>query len=149
MFLMRGLALGLGARAAARAKMPFAQTKKLPKFTPSQITFPGLRFVRPSSSEVTKMPALFDEQGRVMKPSSDTDYFAAFGIVRTFAVDTADLSRTYKALQKQLHPDLYSLKSEEEQAVSLEWSALVNDGYKVRQSFLVHYSNRYFCSCLQ
>ena len=138
MFLMRGLALGFGARAAARAKMPFAQILKLQKFTPLQIPLPGLSLVRPSSSEVTKMPALFDEQGRVMKPSSDTDYFAAFGIGRTFAVDTAELSRTYKALQKQLHPDLFSLKSEEEQEVSLEWSSLVNDGYKVRQSSVIH-----------
>ena len=93
----------------------------------------GLR-LRLCSTEALKLPDLFDNQGRIVKPCSSLDYFSAFGIERSFAVDPALLAKTYKALQRQLHPDLFSLKSKEEQEVSAEWSSLVNDGYKVVQT---------------
>ena len=88
----------------------------------------GLRLC---STEASKLPDLFDNQGRIVKPCSSLDYFSTFGIERSFALDPALLAKTYKALQRQLHPDLFSLKSKEEQEVSAEWSSLVNDGYKV------------------
>ena len=88
----------------------------------------GLRLC---STEALKLPDLFDNQGRILKPCSSLDYFSTFGIERSFALDPALLAKTYKALQRQLHPDLFSLKSKEEQDFSAEWSSLVNDGYKV------------------
>ena len=74
-------------------------------------------WLRFCSSESVQMPRLFDDQGKVMKPSASLDYFTAFGLDRRFALDTEELSKTYKALQKKLHPDLFSLKQEEEQEV--------------------------------
>ena len=89
----------------------------------------GLKLCSTEASK--KLPDLFDNQGRIVKPCSSLDYFSTFGIERSFSLDPALLSKTYKALQRQLHPDLFSLKSKEEQEVSAEWSSLVNDGYKV------------------
>ena len=89
--------------------------------------------IRLCSKEVLRLPDLFDDQGKILKLSRDLDYFSTFGIERSFAVDPTRLTKTYKALQRQLHPDLFSLKSKEEQALSAEWSSLVNDGYKVTQ----------------
>ena len=89
--------------------------------------------IRLCSTEVLKLPDLFDDQGKILKLSRDLDHFSTFGIERSFAVDPARLTKTYKALQRQLHPDLFSLKSKEEQDLSAQWSSLVNDGYKVTQ----------------
>ena len=91
--------------------------------------------IRLCSTEVLKLPDLFDDQGKILKLSRNLDYFSTFGIERSFAVDPTRLTKTYKALQRQLHPDLFSLKSKEEQDLSAEWSSLVNDGYKVTQIF--------------
>jgi molecular chaperone HscB len=79
------------------------------------------------------MPTLFDTEGKVVRPVEGLDYFNAFGVPRSFALDQTELTRTYKRLQKQLHPDLFTLRPPEEQEVSSEWSALVNDAYKVLQ----------------
>ena len=86
------------------------------------------------STEALKLPDLFDNQGRILKPCTSLDHFSTFGIERSFALDPALLAKTYKALQRQLHPDLFSLKSKEEQELSAEWSSMVNDGYKVVQA---------------
>jgi len=88
----------------------------------------GLRLC---TTEALKLPELFDNRGHILKPCSSLDHFSTFGIERSFALDSALLAKTYKALQRQLHPDLFSLKSKEEQELSAEWSSLVNDGYKV------------------
>ena len=93
----------------------------------------GLRLY---STETLKLPNLFDNQGRIVKPCNSLDHFSTFGIERSFALDPALLAKTYKALQRQLHPDLFSLKSKEEQDLSAEWSSLVNDGYKVHMQML-------------
>ena len=98
--------------------------------------------VRLCSTEALKLPELFDNRGKIVKPRSSLDNFSIFGIERSFALDPARLAKTYKALQRQLHPDLFSLKSKEEQDLSAEWSSLVNDGYKV-----VHTINT-FTSCM-
>lgn len=85
------------------------------------------------SMKRVEMPVLFNEAGQVVKPGDSIDYFTVFGMERTFDMDNTDLSKIYKQLQKQLHPDLFSLKSLEEQEISSEWSAIVNDGYKTLQ----------------
>ena len=97
--------------------------------------------VRLCSTEALKLPELFDNQGKIVKPRSSLDNFSIFGIERSFALDPAQLAKTYKALQRQLHPDLFSLKSKEEQDLSAEWSSLVNDGYKVAQTLFVRRNN--------
>lgn len=48
----------------------------------------------------------------------------------TFSVDTQKLQRRYVQLQRALHPDNFSQKSEEEQKYSEIQSALVNKAYK-------------------
>jgi len=50
-----------------------------------------------------------------------------------YQIDTVRLSKEMKTLQKNLHPDLFSLKSKEEQQISDELSAFVNKAYAVLQ----------------
>ncbi|XP_023334505.1 iron-sulfur cluster co-chaperone protein HscB, mitochondrial-like isoform X1 [Eurytemora carolleeae] len=72
---------------------------------------------------------LFDENGKLKEPPKNLDYFSIFGLEKSFALDTAELSRVYKGLQRQLHPDRFSLKPEEEKDISEHWSSIVNNGY--------------------
>lgn len=48
----------------------------------------------------------------VVQKVSDLTYFQVFEIEETFDVDLEDLAAKYKDLQKILHPDKYSQKSE-------------------------------------
>eukprot|EP00092_Neocalanus_flemingeri_P027390 GFUD01029706.1.p2 GENE.GFUD01029706.1~~GFUD01029706.1.p2 ORF type:complete len:210 (+),score=53.52 GFUD01029706.1:951-1580(+) len=79
----------------------------------------------------SKLPKLFDGGGKVVKPDKSLDYYSIFGLDKSFNVDTLDLAQTYKQLQRQLHPDKFVKADAEDMEVSEEWSALVNDGYKI------------------
>ncbi len=58
------------------------------------------------------------------------DYFTLFGIGPYLKIDLARLEATFYALSRKFHPDFYQKKSSEEQAISLENSALVNKAYR-------------------
>jgi molecular chaperone HscB len=55
-----------------------------------------------------------------------------FGIDESFKVDERKLEVEFKNLQKQLHPDKFSVGSPEEKKVSLQASSVVNQAYQVR-----------------
>ncbi|KAG6550577.1 hypothetical protein Mapa_007830 [Marchantia paleacea] len=57
------------------------------------------------------------------------DYFTIFGIERSFKVDSKELEQRYKSLQKKLHPDLMSSKSQKEQGYSADQSSHVIQAY--------------------
>ncbi|KAK9829232.1 hypothetical protein WJX72_004652 [[Myrmecia] bisecta] len=59
----------------------------------------------------------------------------------TFDVDVGDLEKTYKSLQRQLHPDKFATQREEEKEYSAQQSALVNQAYNILRSPLrrAHY----------
>jgi len=99
----------------------------------SQLAGPGwLR--RCSGQPAASQPQLFDASGRLVAPEAGVDHFAVFGLERRFALEAEELQARYKALQKRLHPDLFTLKSEQEQQVSLDWSSLVNMAYSTLSS---------------
>ena len=50
-------------------------------------------------------PKLFNDEGRVLEYDKSLDYFTLFGIDKSFNIEIADVAKTYKNLQKQLHPD--------------------------------------------
>ena len=81
----------------------------------------------------SKLPTLFDGGGKVVKPDKSLDFYSVFGLEKSFNVDVLELSQTYKQLQRQLHPDKFVKADPEDMEVSEEWSALVNDGYKILQ----------------
>jgi molecular chaperone HscB len=58
------------------------------------------------------------------------DYFTLFGIGPRLKIDLARLEATFYELSRKFHPDFYQKKSSEEQAISLENSALVNKAYR-------------------
>ncbi len=60
----------------------------------------------------------------------EIDYFTLFGIGPRLKIDLTRLEATFYELSRKFHPDFYQKRSSEEQAISLENSALVNRAYR-------------------
>ncbi|XP_058888905.1 iron-sulfur cluster co-chaperone protein HscB-like isoform X2 [Acipenser ruthenus] len=63
-------------------------------------------------------------------PDEDRNYFDIMDCENSFAVDIQKLQRTYRNLQRSLHPDNFSQKQTKEQELSEKQSALVNEAYR-------------------
>ena len=63
-------------------------------------------------------------------PSSGGDFFALFGLPKTFDLDGEDLSRRYRALQAAAHPDRFAGKSTAEKQAALTAASRINDAYR-------------------
>src|SRR5262245_30165698 len=58
------------------------------------------------------------------------DYFEVFDLPRKLQVDLDALQEKFYELSRRYHPDFHQLASPEDQALSLERSALVNRAYR-------------------
>ncbi len=58
------------------------------------------------------------------------NYFQLFNIEATFDIDLQNLSSSYQALQKAVHPDKFAHASEQEQRIAVQKSAHINDAYQ-------------------
>ena len=97
---------------------------KLTRFVTCPVGHQQIRFCS------SKIPKIFVE-GKIVKPEKKFDHFSVFGLEKVFSIDAAELSKKYKNLQRELHPDKFGQADEDEKDASEEWSALVNDGYKI------------------
>lgn len=67
---------------------------------------------------------------KVQPASVWSDYFAVFGLPRKLGLDLEELQRRFYDWSRKFHPDLFQRATPEEQAISLENSALVNTAYR-------------------
>ncbi|KAM4827444.1 iron-sulfur cluster co-chaperone protein HscB isoform 1-T1 [Thomomys bottae] len=68
---------------------------------------------------------------RALQPPDPTrDYFTLMDCNRSFKVDTTKLQHRYQQLQRLIHPDFFSQRSQTEKDFSEKHSTLVNDAYK-------------------
>lgn len=58
------------------------------------------------------------------------NYFNLLGIPERFDINLEELEKSFKDMQKVLHPDKFSTKSIEEKTISNECSSLVNQAYQ-------------------
>ncbi|KAM6155406.1 iron-sulfur cluster co-chaperone protein HscB isoform 2-T2 [Rhynchocyon petersi] len=73
----------------------------------------------------------FCPQCRALQPPDPTrDYYSIMDCNRSFRVDTMKLQQRYQQLQRLVHPDFFSQKSQTEKDFSEKHSTLVNDAYK-------------------
>lgn len=70
---------------------------------------------------------------KAQKPG-DVDYFTKLGLPCDFEIGEKNLEVAYFALQRKLHPDLFTNKSDEEKRFSLEQTMAVNDAYEALKS---------------
>ncbi|MEE6513606.1 hypothetical protein FKM82_021354 [Ascaphus truei] len=62
-------------------------------------------------------------------PDHTKDYFQVLGCDKSFNVDIQELQKKYRNLQRLLHPDHFSQKSQNERDLSEKQSSLVNKAY--------------------
>lgn len=69
------------------------------------------------------------------------NYFELFGFPERFDMDQEELTSRYRAFQSALHPDRFTGKSSQEQRISMQQTAFVNEAYSVLKSDLrrAHY----------
>jgi molecular chaperone HscB len=60
----------------------------------------------------------------------DCNYFDIFQLKHTYSIDLSHLDSLYKRIQSKVHPDKYTLKTDNEKTVSLESSTTVNQAYR-------------------
>ncbi|XP_024525299.1 uncharacterized protein LOC9660494 isoform X2 [Selaginella moellendorffii] len=69
---------------------------------------------------------------KIIQPANRlVNFFDIFDLKKEFELDTGELEKRYKNLQKKLHPDLYSMKSSKEQEYSADQSSQVINAYQV------------------
>ncbi|XP_049644823.1 iron-sulfur cluster co-chaperone protein HscB isoform X2 [Suncus etruscus] len=63
-------------------------------------------------------------------PDPARDHFSLLDCKRSFRIDTGKLQHKYQQLQRLVHPDFFSQRSQTEKDFSKKHSTLVNDAYK-------------------
>lgn len=58
------------------------------------------------------------------------NHFELFGIPVQFAVDSAELDRRYRELQREVHPDRFAIAPDAERRVSMQLATRVNEAYQ-------------------
>ena len=59
----------------------------------------------------------------------NSDYFALFGLPRSFRLDSSLLDKYYREIQSQVHPDKFTQAGDAERRLSLQWATRVNEAY--------------------
>ena len=76
---------------------------------------------------------LFNEDNSLAPIPSENgnpvNYFELLNLEQKFDQDGRKITRNFKQLQTQLHPDKFASKSQTESELSAEWSSLVNRAY--------------------
>ncbi|MBI3812775.1 MAG: Fe-S protein assembly co-chaperone HscB, partial [Nitrospirae bacterium] len=67
---------------------------------------------------------------KIQPAPSQFDYFQRFGLPRHLTIHLQDLERRFHDLSRKFHPDLFQRGSDQEKAISLENSALLNTAYR-------------------
>lgn len=67
---------------------------------------------------------------RAVQPPRPGDHFTRLGLPIEFDVDSDELDRRYFALQRQLHPDRFAMKTPRERAISQSQAVALNEAYE-------------------
>ena len=63
-------------------------------------------------------------------PDFKQNYFELFDLPQQFGIDRAALGERYRHLQQELHPDRFAGRTDHEQRVAIQYSALVNEAHE-------------------
>jgi molecular chaperone HscB len=62
---------------------------------------------------------------------TSSNYFDLFGLPRLYKIDLVELEHKWKSISAQVHPDRFASASAAEKRVAVEWSARVNEAYRI------------------
>jgi molecular chaperone HscB len=63
-------------------------------------------------------------------PSDLNDFFALFGLPRSFRLDLVQLESAYREVQARVHPDRHAAAGDAQQRVAMQWATAANEGFK-------------------
>ncbi len=89
----------------------------------------GLHRVCPGCGVDTEAVHFCERCGRILPTPQGLDYFALLGVEHRLDLDPQMLERSYYALSRRCHPDVYQMRSSEERELSLEKSSAINVAY--------------------
>ena len=58
------------------------------------------------------------------------NHFELFHLPASFSIDPAALERAYHEVQNQVHPDKFSIASDAEKRVAMQWATRANEAYQ-------------------
>jgi molecular chaperone HscB len=62
------------------------------------------------------------------------NYFEFLGLPLSYTVDQTELTRRYRELQRELHPDRFAHTSDREQRMAVQYTAYLNEAYTALKS---------------
>ncbi|KPK11001.1 MAG: hypothetical protein AMJ68_07450 [Acidithiobacillales bacterium SG8_45] len=65
-----------------------------------------------------------------MQAALDKNYFELFGLPESFSLDLTEVTRRYRELQQQLHPDRFASAPDQQRRLSVQMAALVNEAFQ-------------------
>jgi molecular chaperone HscB len=65
-----------------------------------------------------------------MNPDFSKNHFELFGLPVAFPLDLVALERTYRDLQREVHPDRFAAASDQEKRLAAQWATNVNEAYR-------------------
>jgi molecular chaperone HscB len=65
-----------------------------------------------------------------MQAALDKNYFEIFGLPESYRVDLSEITKRYRDLQQQLHPDRFASASDQERRLSVQMAAQVNEAFQ-------------------
>jgi molecular chaperone HscB len=69
-----------------------------------------------------------------MSPDFTKSHFALFGQPVGFDLDVAALDQTYRAIQREVHPDRFANAADAEKRIAAQWAMQVNEAYRTLKS---------------
>ncbi|KAF8562699.1 hypothetical protein P879_12007 [Paragonimus westermani] len=83
----------------------------------------------------------FCKCGKIQPVDKNMSYFDAFGYVKPVVqIDTVDLARRMRNIQKQLHPDGFSRASPYEQKLAADAATFINQAYATLHKHIGRFS---------
>jgi len=61
-------------------------------------------------------------------------HFALFGLAPSFTLDLAALDRTYRDIQREVHPDRFANRPDAEKRLAAQWATRTNEAYRTLKS---------------
>ena len=63
-------------------------------------------------------------------PNLAANDFALFQLPQQYAIDLSSLEQSWKALQRQAHPDMHAQADASAQRLAMQWSVRINEAYQ-------------------
>ena len=70
----------------------------------------------------------------LMNPDFSKNHFELFNLPVAFAIDSAALDRAYREVQREVHPDRFTIASDAEKRLAAQWSTRANEAYQTLKS---------------